>query len=75
MLINMQTKFVYIMFYNSVLNSYVVNFIILQSQGEKKLLCILSYVWVGESTLFWIWDVGFLDGWEVGFDAIGSYIL
>lgn len=44
MLINMQTKFVYVMFYNSVLNSYVVNFIILQSQGEKKLLCILSYV-------------------------------
>lgn len=40
MLINMQTKFVYVMFYNSVLNSYVVNFIILQSQGEKKLLCI-----------------------------------
>lgn len=44
MLINMQTKFVYVMFYNSVLNSYVVNFIILQSQGEKKLLFILSYV-------------------------------
>lgn len=35
----MQTKFVYVMFYNSVLNSlYVVNFIILQSQGEKKII-------------------------------------
>lgn len=70
MLINMQTKFVYVMFYNSVLNSYVV-----YKVKERKNYCAFCHMFKWEYTLFWIWDVGFLDGWEVGFDAIGSYNL
>lgn len=67
MLLNMQTKSVYVMFYNYYSiswNSYI--FIILQNWGEEKYFAF-CHVFNREYTLFWVWAVGFLDGWEVGY--------